>query len=509
MEELGCLCVLDVNVCESERMGHQHRLTAAPKRLAGLQADEAKRSERQDSELDTSHYVDMEAAYQPDEAQAQGDHDPSMSETDGEIGGLGEDTFDSDESQYVDMEGSYCPPEVVYFEAERDQQPVLKAATLTQWALLTHLVERFEAHLPRPDMSGDEQKVASCVRSRVLYNGDFFQDVTLEDRLRRFMQNQEAHMDPQQRDAVLKLLAQRVENLASVELRRPSRARPSVSRNVARTLAAQSYHDISLTDLKPMAIAEQLTLWMWRSYARVRPTELLMKERGERTPHINSMTIKTEKVTHWALGMVLMTRDPTQRMRNYKFLIRLADALLQLGNFELAKGVAVAVDHTLVVQVIDEVKYSPVQPKMSKALSSIQKIAIDKGPHLLERLQNRHCEQLPCIPPLFVYMRNRAICEEKANAKRPEYMPEGMLFVHKYRMICEHVRDALKFQRYEYVIETKNSIQEYLDTRLMPNMTSELAESKFEEWNRLSYELVPSKRGSKAISGSIDETASA
>ena len=360
---------------------------------------------------------------------------------------------------------------------ERFDPKLMSAVILTYHSfttgqeLLQLLIARFEEEFAKSNGAAPKHDAGFQVRVRVLNaikrwlvdNALDFGDPALLGQLRAFLQRHDSHPNVKQ----LQTMATHVEEcrpytLCNIfTLQGGRRALDEIiaehDADTGGELAATI--PLDLCSFEPRDTGEQLTLWHWRLYSRLVPQDLVGKT-AAKSSNKKMLARHAECVTFWAIASILHVVQRVKRARRIKFMVRVANVLLELGNFDLFYAVYLGIANSSVLRMKQTWKLFRDKHRRSASLFD-QHEQLCKDMHfgrLRALVRDRHLQGKPCIPPMPMLLNE---FERRANAYNDTMDKDGVKLINmaKRMNLAQALEQIKAYQRLAYQLPAKEIIQ--------------------------------------------------
>lgn len=220
---------------------------------------------------------------------------------------------------------------------------------------------------------------------------------------------------------------------------------------------------LDLTQLAVRETAEQLTLWHWRQFIRLSPKDLIGKN-ANKTRTRKALTRYFDVTSSWAMATILSQANKAKRVLKLKYMIRLAEILFSLGNFDLFYAVYLGVTHSSILRLKQTWKTFTDKHKRSSSL--FQKHENLCGDQHFGRLRpyfaDRQIEGKPCIPVIAM---NCGDIVKRDNAFDDIVDHNGLKLINmtKRLNLSQSIEELRRFQRLPYNLPVKEVIQVFVN----------------------------------------------
>ncbi|EGD83330.1 hypothetical protein PTSG_12101 [Salpingoeca rosetta] len=380
--------------------------------------------------------------------------------------------------------------------SERFDPKLMSAVILTYHSfttgreLLDLLITRFEESLegkvvttPAEDPVGFQvrARVLNAIKRWLIDNADDFRDRELLSQLRSFLQrHQGLHSST-------KNMLEMVKHIESC--RRQSTANIFTDSGARRILgdmdedeaeewdvvmrprSSMSVCKLDLCQLGYWETAEQLTLWHWKLYVQLTPHDLIGKK-AEKAPRKKLLAKHATVVTFWVMASILREAERLKRVQRLKYMVRLADTLLSLGNFDLFYAVYLGISHSSIRRLKQTWKlFRDKHPRSTTLYEKHEQLCGDLHfGRLRALLRERHLQAKPCIPPIPMY-NNDFLRRQNAFNDTMDNNGVKLINLMKRMNLVEAIEEIRAYQRLEYRLPAKEIIQMYLDTQFVKQVS--------------------------------------
>lgn len=140
-----------------------------------------------------------------------------------------------------------------------------------------------------------------------------------------------------------------------------SRSRtPNLSKTLLSALDSSDIYHVSVLDLDPMDLAQQITIVESRLFSSIMPNELLFRNQCYMTSHTTTsmssaihsrvMSTLTTQITNWIGECILRETELKRRVSILKYFVRLGSAALELQNYNLLMAVQGALNSSTILR---------------------------------------------------------------------------------------------------------------------------------------------------------------
>lgn len=140
-----------------------------------------------------------------------------------------------------------------------------------------------------------------------------------------------------------------------------SRSRtPNLSKTLLSALDSSDIYHVSVLDLDPMDLAQQITIVESRLFSSIMPNELLFRNQSYMTSHTatsmssaihsRAMSTLTTQITNWIGECILRETELKRRVSILKYFVRLGSASLELQNYNLLMAVQGALNSSTILR---------------------------------------------------------------------------------------------------------------------------------------------------------------
>ncbi|KAI8053389.1 ras guanine nucleotide exchange factor domain-containing protein [Syncephalis plumigaleata] len=259
--------------------------------------------------------------------------------------------------------------------------------------------------------------------------------------------------------------------------------RRSINLDHQSAVAAPLSGILTLFDIEPTELANQITLMEWDLFVLIEPHELIgqafSKKDDTISPNVKAVVAFTRQLTIWVTETIIFEADLKRRAEILRYFIKLADACFKLGNLDAVLAIITALD-------------SSVLERLSRTWKLISKRNIAILTHLRDVFDHRrNCATyrqtlreiaLPCIPFLGLYLRDLTFIDDASSptipvrrptmdngATSPEPMSnEPRIPFHKYLQSMRLIMEIERFQSSPFQTQPLPRLQSFLG-RLLEN----------------------------------------
>ncbi|KAI3636881.1 hypothetical protein MIR68_005148 [Amoeboaphelidium protococcarum] len=215
-------------------------------------------------------------------------------------------------------------------------------------------------------------------------------------------------------------------------------------------------------ELDPIEIARQLTLLDSAALSEVQPKELInlaweKKDKSVMSPNVTKMIRNTNDLTFWVVTLIVTTADIKTRVQIIKYVIQIAQACLELNNFNSLTSIVAALSQGPVYRMSKTWKLFRKQySKISDMYNELSEIVSAKGQYAQYRAKLK-ASQPPLVPFLGVLLTDLSFVD----LGNPDYLPESnFINYEKRRKTSNIIDDMLKYQQYRFNIVEVPAISE-------------------------------------------------
>ena len=212
----------------------------------------------------------------------------------------------------------------------------------------------------------------------------------------------------------------------------------------------------TLLDLDDEEIARQLTVMDWKSYAQIKPSELLdcawsKPKLRYRSPHVLDMIRMFNVVSGWVVFCIVKPKTVKERSRVMAKFIGIAERLLALNNYNSLMSILSGVNSSAV----SRMKYtfeelSAAQQKSLRDLLAV--MSSDNNFHYYRAHISSLDDKVPKIPYLGVSLTDLTFCQENA-----DYI-NGLINFSKRTLLYQIISAVLKHQFTSYTLQPVQQI---------------------------------------------------
>lgn len=217
----------------------------------------------------------------------------------------------------------------------------------------------------------------------------------------------------------------------------------------------------SFGDIHPTELARQLTIYEWKMFNKIEPSELVLIN-GDKAnkmtvaPNITKQSTWFNKFSYW-IATEIIKPDLKMRVKNLMFWITVADECRKLRNFNTCFEVIAALGLTSVSRLKRTWKDLP--DKFKATYQEIEDMLSNFQNYKNYRRELDKADDMmaPTLPYLGVFIRDLLFIEE-GNADRLE---NGMVHFQKMSMVANLIAKIQQFQLHSYNLKPVEEIQTF------------------------------------------------
>lgn len=209
---------------------------------------------------------------------------------------------------------------------------------------------------------------------------------------------------------------------------------------------------LTLDDVAEIEIARQLTIMHFSLFSQIKPCELLNEwwksdEIDYRCPNLQILFKRSEKISLWVQWCILRMKDKKSRLKQYERLIKIADHLKHLNNFDAL----CAVIKGLQSRSIEKLKlYDACTGANKKVLDTYIQIA--ENADFYQKIFTQTDTIQGCIPCMYHLLNSIGRLEKEEDKTSVPVSKDGTKLINfnKCRKLCEEMKVILKYQSIKY-----------------------------------------------------------
>ena len=321
--------------------------------------------------------------------------------------------------------------------------------------LLEKLCERFAvpARVPAAEAHNVQMRVCKVMKKWMeTYPADF--DERLRVRMRAFIDAAQAQTSPFV--ALVDGAFRRM--LASKNAPRVVRTGALREPVLPADFLAHAWDAHSLLALSEEELARQLTVLDARTFAQIRPAELLdgawSKPRlRARAPHVREMIRQFNAVSGWVVAAVVRPAAVRERAAVMGRFVRVAQHLAEMHNYNSLTSVLSGLNSSAVSRLHHTAAEMP--PALQRARAALEAVmAADNNFHAYRALLAATEDKVPTVPYLGVSLTDLTFCDENS-----DYV-NGLINFSKRSLVYQIIHELLKRQDAHYAFQP---VQQILD----------------------------------------------
>lgn len=218
--------------------------------------------------------------------------------------------------------------------------------------------------------------------------------------------------------------------------------------------------NLPFDDWEPIEIARQITIIEYDMYREITPKELLSlswqkSDNKKRSPNLLRMIHRFNELNNWIQWQIVSEPTLKKRAANIKKMIKVAEELRKLNNFN-AVFVCVSALHSASVNRLRKT-WEEVPKSSIKQLEEYDTLTSPNGSFMVYR-EELHNANPPCIPYVGVYLSDLTFIEEG----NQDFLENGYINFFKRRMIAEVIKEIQQYQQAPYNLQHVPSLQKSL-----------------------------------------------
>ncbi|KAF9969875.1 hypothetical protein BGZ73_007570 [Actinomortierella ambigua] len=173
---------------------------------------------------------------------------------------------------------------------------------------------------------------------------------------------------------------------------------PQVTKTLLNALMKEdSMRLVPVTDIKPLELARQLTLYVNKLFLSIPYLELLDEER----PNCPKMIQTANKITAWVTDTIVDEQDVKKRISILKYWIEVCEECVKLNNFDSLTAIVCAIESTPVKRL--DITWEGVNKGYRERLVQLHAMISNENNYKKYRAKLKEV-QAPCIPFLGLYL---------------------------------------------------------------------------------------------------------
>jgi len=256
---------------------------------------------------------------------------------------------------------------------------------------------------------------------------------------------------------------------------------------------------LKLTDIDPLELARQLTLFESALYQKIRPMECLQRAREQKSDTMDNIAFviqTSNRIADWVAESVLSKEDSRKRAATVKHLILVADRCRTLNNF----STMIAIVSGLNTPPIRRLKRTWEQvSQRHMAQFGACEVTLDSN-----RNFNKYRSMLatvvpPCVPFIGVFLSTLQFIQDG----NKDLISEGIVNFKKRQMASEVISDIKRWQAHSYNFQVVPVIREYIEESLASFDDTRMSSDRF--W-QMSLEREPREREDEKMARLLQES---
>jgi len=219
---------------------------------------------------------------------------------------------------------------------------------------------------------------------------------------------------------------------------------------------------LTLMDIDPIEIANQLTLMTFSHYAKIQTFELLdtawtKPKLRHRSPNVIAMIRIFDHISTWVIDNILSAQTIKLRKEVVHYFIVIADMLHQLHNYDALHAVLSG----FVFMPVQRLKYTwdEISKRDKEALEALKRVMHMQGGYKNYKTLFKAGIQPPAIPRMGIHFQDLMYVD--ADDSNPTIM-QGMVNFGKMKVIFHIIKDILQFQQFPYNLVRVPELQTFI-----------------------------------------------
>ncbi|KAI9278025.1 ras guanine nucleotide exchange factor domain-containing protein [Sporodiniella umbellata] len=233
------------------------------------------------------------------------------------------------------------------------------------------------------------------------------------------------------------------------------------TRNLLKKASLQNdYSLLHLVDLDPIELARQITLLQNHLFCQIEPYEIRDQrfKKKKKSANIKAMISKSTQTTNWIQDSILSELDVKKRANVLKYWIKVADACLQLNNYDTLMAIQSALSSTCIIRL--KKTWDNVPNKHKSLLKSVLSV-LDSSRNYSEYRGRLKVAVAPCLPFLGIYLTDMTFFDDGNPDSCITQSGKKLINMYKFTSVTKIFIEIDQFQK-PYHLSKLDEIQAYL-----------------------------------------------